>query len=144
LPKSQKAADVKEEVLALSNFMVAICPGDLIVTKIHSNNRAVDVQAYKVNDMDHLRAVINKPDKIVSISNQIKTGLRIPNINVTYTRIAPEQIGLYLGYVNIEDCAKICLYYAVLLEKNVYIVRDNSVKLILGKRQTEFIDDKKP
>lgn len=97
-------------------------PGDLIKLKPVKGNSGDKVQAYKVNDLDHFNRILNDPERFVTISNTYISGLRIPPIDVTFVCVEPEQIGLYLGYVNVEDYGRLSLFHGVLLAKSIYLV----------------------
>lgn len=119
--------------------MAVLSPGDLIKLKPNDIHKPGMVQAYQIKDLDHLRRVLNDSEKIVSVSTKPFSGHSIPNINANYEHLVAEKIGLYLGSINVEDYGRIFLYYVVLFEQAVYMIKSDGVELQFGQRETKGV-----
>lgn len=115
--------------------MVALSPGDLVRLKPNDVYKPEMVQVYQIKDLDHLKRVLNDSEKIVSVSTKPFSGYAIPNICAEYGHIAPNLMGLYLGSVNVEDYGKVFLYYAILVNETVYMIKNDGVELEFGQRE---------
>lgn len=115
--------------------MAALSPGDLVRLKSNDIYKPDMVQAYRVKDLDHLRRVINDPEKIVSVSTKPFAGYSIPNINADFGHVSTSMMGLCLGTINVEDYGKVFLYYAILVGEAVYIIKNDGIELEFGQRE---------